>query len=120
MTPDRKAEQQAWAELGREEQDRRLARLSRRIESSRPRNRPWDAERNLAIYTTYISTTRSLQDIGRDVGVSGERTRQVVARILRGLKHPEVTGAGRTRQIVARLHRGLRHPKGKSLVGDPT
>lgn len=91
MTPDRAAEQQAWAELGRDEQDRRLARLSRRIESRRPRNRPWNAERNLAIYTAYITTDSSLQNIGRDVGISGERTRQVVARILRGLKHPEVT-----------------------------
>lgn len=120
MRPDRTAEQRAWAELGRDEQDRRLSRLSRLIESRRPRNRPWNAERDLAVYTTYITTDRSLQNIGRDVGISGERTRQVVARILRGLTRPEVTGAGRTRQVVVRLHRGLKHPKVKSLVGDPT
>ena len=88
MTPERKAEQQAWADLGREEQDRRFARLSRRIELRCPR---WDTARNLAIYTAYITTDSSLQNIGRDVGISGERTRQVVARIHRGLKHPEVT-----------------------------
>lgn len=91
MTPKRKAEQRVWANLGREEQDRRLARLSCRIESGRPRNRPWGAERNLAIYTAYITTDRSLRDIGSAVGISGERTRQVAARIHRGLKHPEVT-----------------------------
>ncbi len=97
MTPDRTAEQQAWAELGREEQDRRLTRLSRRIKAN-CHKLTRNTERDLEIYTTYILTARSLQTIGRDVGISGERTRQVVARILRGLNHPKV----------------------KSLVGDPT